>query len=80
MANTNASTKGTKKFGSQRHNVRRKVVSLRTKGMAWREIAQQLEIAPRTVRRLFDEAKGEGAHFESRVAGKGGRTRQLQAA
>lgn len=73
--NTTAKT-GNKKFGGQRNNKRRQVVSLRNKGGSWAEIAGKLEIAPRTARRLFDEAKGEGAHFASRVPGKGGRTRK----
>lgn len=72
---TKAST-GNKKFGSQRGNKRAQVVSLRNKkGMAWRAIAAQLDIAPRTARRLYDEKAGPGAHYESRIAGKGGRVR-----
>jgi orotate phosphoribosyltransferase-like protein len=64
------------KAGERSSKVLRQVTALRNKGMAWRAIAAQLEVAPRTVRRIFDEANGEGAHFESRLEGKGGRTRQ----
>lgn len=68
--------KGNKKFGAQRNNKRRSIVAMRNKGASWAEIGAKFEIAPRTVRRMFDEAQGEGAHFASRVPGKGGRTRQ----
>jgi hypothetical protein len=71
--------KGNKKFGSQRGNKRSRVVGLRNKGESWAAIAAELEIAPRTARRLYDEKVGEGAHFASRIPGKGGRTRQEQA-
>lgn len=72
--------KFTTKNGSRQSNVAKKVVSLRdNKGLAWRAIAAELEVAPRTVRRIYDEVKGEGAHFASRIEGKGGRT-QAQAA
>jgi orotate phosphoribosyltransferase-like protein len=64
------------KAGERSSKVLKQVTALRNKGMAWRAIAAQLEVAPRTVRRIFDEANGEGAHFESRLEGKGGRTRQ----
>lgn len=54
---------------------RRTVVANRDKkAMSWAEIAEQLEVAPRTVRRLYDEVKGEDAHYASRLEGKGGRT------
>lgn len=59
------------KFGSQRHNVRRKVVSMRNKGASWVEIAEAIESAPRTARRIFDEAKGQGQHYFAEV-GRGG--------
>lgn len=59
--------------GMLRHNARRKVVSLRDKHQqSWAEIGEALDIAPRTVRRLYDEAKGEGAHHHY-LPGKGGR-------
>jgi hypothetical protein len=61
--------------GKRQPQVKAKVVSLRDKkGLAWRAIADELGVAPRTVRRLYDEAKGAGAHFASRLEGKGGRT------
>lgn len=67
--------KFTTKTGTRQANVAKQVVSLRdNKGLAWRTIAEKLEVAPRTVRRIYDEAKGEGAHFASRLPGKGGRT------
>lgn len=72
-------TNGNKKFGGQRNNKRRKIVSMRKKGASWAAIAAELDVAPRTVRRMFDEQVGEGAHFESRIPGKGGRTRQVKA-
>lgn len=67
--------KGNTKFGSQRHNKRRQIVSMRKKGSSWAAIGTELDVAPRTVRRMFDEAQGVGAHFDSRVEGKGGRRR-----
>lgn len=67
--------KFTTKTGARSSATAKKVVSLRdNKGLAWRAIAEQLEVAPRTVRRIYDEVKGEGAHFASRLEGKGGRT------
>lgn len=63
------------KTGARSAAIAKKVVSLRDKkGLAWRAIASELEVAPRTVRRMYDEVKGEGAHFASRIEGKGGRT------
>lgn len=77
MATAKPATKpANRKFGSQRNNVRRTIVARRNKGQAWRVIAADLGIAPRTVRRLFDEAKGTGAHFDAKI-GKGGRTRTV---
>lgn len=53
-----------------------KIARMRNKdGMSWAAIGTELNIAPRTVRRIFDEKFGKGAHFESRVEGKGGRVR-----
>lgn len=64
---------GNKKFGAQRGNVRSKIVRMRTKDqMSWVDIAGELNIAPRTARRLFDEKMGDGAHF-GLLDGKGGR-------
>lgn len=72
--------KHTTKDGNRKANVQKQVVALRdNKGLAWRAIAEKLEVAPRTVRRIYDEVKGDGAHFTSRLEGKGGRT-QAQAA
>lgn len=72
--------KFTTKDGARQAAVVKKVVTLRDKKqLAWRTIAEQLEVAPRTVRRIYDEAKGEGAHFASRLEGKGGRTRAAEA-
>lgn len=63
----------TKKFGSNRNNIRRKVVRLRTKElMSWKDIATALDIAPRTARKLFQEAEGQGQHHDH-IPGKGGR-------
>lgn len=67
---------GNQKFtGNVRNNKRRTVVSLRDKkNLSWAQIGQQIGVAPRTVRRMYDEAKGEGAHY-GLLPGKGGRTR-----
>lgn len=75
--NTSARKPANKKFGSQRGNKARRVVSLRNKGESWASIAADLDIAPRTARRLYDERQGQDAHFASRIPGKGGRTRQV---
>lgn len=72
-------TKFTTKTGNRSATVLKQVTSKRNKGMAWRAIAADLEVAPRTVRRIFDEANGEGAHFASRIPGKGGRTQAVEA-
>ena len=56
-----------------RHNTIRRIVKLRTKDLlSWQDIAAMLEIAPRTARRLFQEAKGEHQHHDH-LPGKGGR-------
>lgn len=71
-------TKFTTQAGTRNATIAKKVVNLRDKkGLAWRAIAADLEVAPRTVRRIYDEVKGAGAHFDSRIEGKGGRTRQV---
>lgn len=63
----------TKNFGTTRYNVRRKIVRMRTKDeMSWAAIAEELEMAPRTARRLFQEHVGEGQHHDH-LEGKGGR-------
>jgi hypothetical protein len=78
MATTTATKAAVKtnkvnKFGSQRHNARRKVVRMRTKDlMSWAAIADAIEASPRTARLLFQEARGEGQHHDH-LEGKGGR-------
>lgn len=68
------------KTGSRSAATLKRVVNLRDKkGESWAAIAQALEVAPRTVRRMYDEAKGEGAHYASRIPGKGGRTQATAA-
>lgn len=57
----------------QRANMRRRIVKLRTKDLlSWKAIAEILEIAPRTVRRLFQEVRGEHQHHDH-IEGRGGR-------
>ena len=73
MAKFTAST-----TGARNKTVLKAVTAKRNKGMSWAAIAADLEVAPRTVRRIFDEANGAGAHFASRVPGKGGRTRTAE--
>jgi hypothetical protein len=61
-----------KKFGSQRDNVRRKVIRMREQDlMSWASIGEELGLAPRTVRRLYQEKVGKGAHH-GLLPGKGG--------
>ncbi len=61
------------KFNGNRHNVRSKIVRMRTKDlMSWAAIAAELEIAPRTARRIFQEKVGEGQHHDH-LPSKGGR-------
>lgn len=56
-----------------RHNARKRVVTMRTKKlMSWAAIAAELEVAPRTARRLFQEAMGEHTHHDH-LPNKGGR-------
>lgn len=57
------------------HNNARKAVSLRNKGMSWAQIGAEFNVSPRTARSMFDHIKGEGAHYEHRLEGKGGRIR-----
>jgi hypothetical protein len=63
----------TKKFGSNRHNISRKVVRMRTKDlMSWMSIAAELGISPKLARKLFQERTGEHQHHDH-LQGKGGR-------
>lgn len=51
-----------------------KVVRLRDKNQSsWATIAAEVDCAPRTARRLYDESKGTGAHH-GLLPGKGGRS------
>jgi len=60
--------------GKRTPQVKAQVVRMRTKAnMSWASIATELNIAPRTARRIFDEARGPGAHH-GLLPGKGGRT------
>lgn len=60
--------------GTRQAATLKRVVNLRdAKKMSWAAIAEALEVAPRTVRRMYDEVKGEGAHH-GLLEGKGGRT------
>ena len=64
--------KGNRKFGAQRTNKTKQVVSLRDKKLqSWASIGETIGVSPRTARRLYDEAKGEGAHH-GLLPGKGG--------
>lgn len=67
--------------GAQRYNMKRKAVRLRDKdGASWLQIAEEIGVSSAgTARRLYDEQKGEQAHYNSRVDGKGGRTRIWEA-
>lgn len=77
MSKAPANKKFATKTGKRDPNVRRKVVSQRDKqNRSWRAIGADLGIAPRTVRAIYDEVKGAGAHFESRPL-PGGRTRKV---
>lgn len=63
----------TKKFGSNRHNIARKVVRLRTKELlSWQAIADMLEISPKLARNLFQERIGTHQHHDH-LPTKGGR-------
>lgn len=68
---------GNRKFstssGKRQPQVQAKVVSMRDKkNLSWAVIAEALDIAPRTARRIYDEKKGAGAHH-GLLPGKGGR-------
>lgn len=70
---TKSKTNGNTKFSGNRHNVRKRVVTMRTKKlMSWQQIADELEVAPRTARKLFQEQVGEHQHHDH-LPNKGGR-------
>lgn len=59
--------------GKDRTTAAKTVVNLRDKKhLSWGQIAVQLNVAPRTTRRMYDEVKGAGAHH-GLLPGKGGR-------
>ena len=59
--------------GKDRSNAVKKVVSMRlNKFASWADIAAELEVAPRTARRLFQEKLGEHQHHDH-LPSKGGR-------
>lgn len=61
------------KANARNATVLKQVTSLRnTKQMSWKAIGQKLDIAPRTARRIFQEANGTGSHH-GLLPGKGGR-------
>jgi DNA-directed RNA polymerase specialized sigma24 family protein len=74
---TKAAPKATTKAPDKaRTTTQKRVVTLRdTKQQSWAQIGEAIGVAPRTVRRLYDEVKGEGAHH-GLLEGKGGRTVQ----
>lgn len=62
-----------KKFGSQRHNMAKKVYRLRTKKlMSWVAIGAEMDITPRMANRLFQEVAGKHQQHDH-LPGKGGR-------
>lgn len=62
-----------KKFGSQRHNMAKKVYRLRTKKLlSWVDIGAEMDITPRMANRLFQEVAGKHQHHDH-LPGKGGR-------
>lgn len=63
----NANKKFATKTGKRDPNVRRKVVRMRkVDEMSWAAIGGVLGVSPKTVRSIFDEQEGEGAHFDHR--------------
>lgn len=71
---TKTETKSTKR--SWNKTTAKQVISRRDrKGLSWREIGLELGFSPRTVRSMYDNVKGPGAHYDSRLPGKGGRFR-----
>jgi hypothetical protein len=71
---TTVSTKNANRK-SYNKNKARMAVSRRNKGMSWAAIGNELDCSPRTARAMFDSIKGAGAHYDSRLEGKGGRFR-----
>ena len=56
-----------------RANISKQVVQMRTrKLMSWAAIGAEFGVAPRTARRLFQEAKGDHQHHDH-LPNKGGR-------
>lgn len=68
-------TTATKNRRSYNAKTARMAVSRRNKGMSWAAIGSELDCSPRTARAMFDSVKGAGAHYDSRLEGKGGRFR-----
>lgn len=63
----------TKQFGSQRHNMAKKVYRLRTKKLlSWVAIGTEMDITPRMANRLFQEVAGKHQQHDH-LPGKGGR-------
>lgn len=72
MANE-STTEGVLENKGNRNNLRKRVVRMRTKElMSWAAIGNELGVAPRTVRRLFQEQVGEHQHHDH-LPNKGGR-------
>lgn len=70
---TKATPKVKGKF-AKRGTIVTKVVRLRDKNhQSWATIGAEVDCAPRTARRLYDESKGTGAHH-GLLPGKGGRS------
>jgi hypothetical protein len=58
---------------NQRKNISKRVVTMRTrKLMSWAAIGAEIGCAPRTARKLFQEARGEHQHHDH-LPNKGGR-------
>lgn len=74
---TAARKAGNRKFatktGSRNATILKRVVTMRGKNNSWATIAAALEIAPRTARRIYDEAAGEKGAHHGLLPGKGGR-------
>lgn len=66
--------KFTTKAGTRSAKVLTQVTNLRDKKfLSWAAIAEQLDIAPRTARRIYQEKNGIGSQH-GLLPGKGGRT------
>lgn len=62
-----ANKKFATKSGKRDPNIRRKVVNLRVKQeLSWAAIGELLGVSPKTVRAIFDDQQGDGAHFDHR--------------